>query len=146
MNIAKAKELRKNSTDAERVLWQRLRAHRFARYKFRRQQPLGHYIVDFVCFEKHLIIELDGGQRAEQVVYDAERSAWLQSQGFRVLRFWNHEVLKDVEAVAEVILRECERETLSPSSSPTRGEERKMWSILLQDGRYECQKENSNPD
>ncbi len=114
MNIAKAKELRKNSTDAERVLWQQLRAHRFAGYKFRRQQPLGHYIVDFVCFEKHLIIELDGGQHAEQAVYDAERSAWLQSQGFRVLRFWNHEVLTDVEAVEEVILREGERETPSP--------------------------------
>lgn len=114
MNIAKAKELRKNSTDAERVLWQRLRAHRFAGYKFRRQQPLGQYIVDFVCFEKHLIIELDGGQHVEQAAYDAERSAWLQSQGFRVLRLWNHEVLTDVEAVEEVILRECERETPSP--------------------------------
>ena len=114
MNIAKAKELRKNSTNAERALWRQLRAHRFAGYKFRRQQPLGQYIVDFVCFEKHLIIELDGGQHAEQVVYDAERSAWLRSQGFRVLRFWNHEVLTDVEAVTEVILKECEREAPSP--------------------------------
>ena len=114
MNIAKVKELRKNSTNAERVLWQQLRAHRFAGYKFRRQQPLGQYIVDFVCFEKHLIIELDGGQHAEQVGYDAERSTWLQSQGFRVLRFWNHEVLSDMEAVEEVILRECERKTPSP--------------------------------
>ena len=114
MNTAKAKELRKNSTDAERVLWQRLRAHRFAGYKFRRQQPLGQYIVDFVCFERHLIIELDGGQHAEQAVYDAERSAWLQSQRFRMLRFWNHEVLTDVETVEEVILRECERKTPSP--------------------------------
>jgi len=114
VNTARAKELRKNSTDAERVLWQRLRAHRFAGYKFRRQQPLGRYIVDFVCFEKYLIIELDGGQHAEQAVYDAERSIWLQSQGFRVLRFWNHEVLKDAEAVTEAILREGERETPSP--------------------------------
>ena len=70
--------------------------------------------MDFVCFEKHLIIELDGGQHAEQVGYDAERSAWLQSQGFRVLRFWNHEVLTDVETVEEMILRECERKTPSP--------------------------------
>jgi len=118
MNTAKARELRKNSTDAERVLWQQLRAHQLVGYKFRRQQPMGRYIVDFVCFEKHVIIELDGGQHAEQVVSDAERSAWLQSQGFRVLRFWDHEVLTDVETVTEVILRECEREAplLNPPS------------------------------
>lgn len=113
MNTAKAKELRRNSTDAERVLWRQLRAHRFAGYKFRRQQPIGRYIVDLVCFEKRLIIEVDGGQHAEQVAYDGERSAWLQSQGFRVLRFWNHEVLQNTEGVMEVILRECERKAPS---------------------------------
>ena len=113
MSTAKAKELRKNSTDAERVLWQRLRAHRLVGYKFRRQQPIEQYIVDFVCFEKHLIIELDGGQHAEQVAYDGERSAWLQAQGFRVLRFWNHEVLQNMEAVMDAILRGCERKAPS---------------------------------
>jgi very-short-patch-repair endonuclease len=122
MNTAKAKELRRNSTDAERVLWRQLRAHRLARYKFRRQQPIGRYIVDFVCFEKQLIIELDGGQHAEQVAYDSERSAWLRSQGFRVLRFWNHEVLQDTEAVMKVILNECERAAPSLCLSPTGGE------------------------
>jgi len=113
MNTAKAKELRRNSTDAERVLWRQLRAHRLVGYKFRRQQPVGRYIIDFVCFEKQLIIELDGGQHAKQVAYDGERSAWLQSQGFRVLRFWNHEVLQNTEAVMDVILRECERKAPS---------------------------------
>jgi very-short-patch-repair endonuclease len=113
MSTAKAKELRKNSTDAERALWRQLRAHRLAGYKFRRQQSIGRYIVDFLCFEKRLIVELDGGQHAEQVAYDAERTAWLQSQGFKVLRFWNHEVLQNTEAVLEVILRECEQKAPS---------------------------------
>jgi very-short-patch-repair endonuclease len=123
MNTAKAKELRRNSTDAERVLWRQLRAHRLAGYKFSRQQPIGRYLVDFMCFEKQLIIELDGGQHAKRVVYDEERSAWLQSQGFRVLRFWNHEVLQDTEAVMKVILNERERAAPSLCLSPT-GEER----------------------
>lgn len=113
MSTTKAKELRKNSTDAERALWRQLRAHRLLGYKFRRQQPIGRYIVDFVCFEKHLIIELDGGQHAEQVAYDEERSAWLQAHEFQVLRFWNHDVLQDTEAVMGVILRECERKAPS---------------------------------
>jgi very-short-patch-repair endonuclease len=109
MSTAKAKELRKNSTDAERALWRQLRAHRLVGYKFRRQQPVGRYIVDFVCFEKQVIVELDGGQHAEQVAYDAERTAWLQDRGFRVLRFWNHEALQNLEAVVEAIVRACER-------------------------------------
>jgi very-short-patch-repair endonuclease len=69
MNVAKAKELRKNATDAECALWRRLRAYQLAGYKFRRQQPVGQYIVDFVCFEKQMIVELDGGQHSERVVY-----------------------------------------------------------------------------
>ena len=74
-------------------------------HKFRRQQSLGPYIADFVCLEKRLIIEIDGGQHAGQVVSDAERTAWLEGHGFRVLRFWNHDVLKDIEAVVDVIRR-----------------------------------------
>lgn len=69
-------------------------------YKFRRQQPIGNYIVDFVCLEKRLIIELDGGQHAEQSHYDSERDAWLRDQRFTVLRFWNNDVLINVEGVA----------------------------------------------
>ena len=106
MNKIKARELRKNPTEAERKLWKHLRLHQIGGYKFRRQQPLGQYIVDFVSLEKKLIVELDGGQHSEQIVYDAELTEWLEAQGFRVLRFWNNEVLKEIEVVKEVIAKE----------------------------------------
>jgi very-short-patch-repair endonuclease len=96
--------LRQNPTDAERILWQRLRYWQVDGYKFRRQQPFGHYIVDFVCLQKRLIIELDGGQHADQDNYDAERDAWLRDQGFAVLRFWNNDVLKNIDGVMETIV------------------------------------------
>ncbi len=78
-------------------------------YKFRRQQPIGEYIVDFVCSEKKLIIEVDGGQHIEQVANDESRSKWLQDQGYRVLRFWNHDVLTMPDAVLTAILQELDR-------------------------------------
>lgn len=109
-----ARSLRTNSTEAERVLWYHLRAARLQGYKFRRQTPLGRYIVDFVCFEAHLIVEVDGGQHGEQQAYDRQRTAWLEGQGFRVLRFWNTEVLGNVEGVKEVIVRACEGGAPSP--------------------------------
>ncbi len=105
MHTAKARKLRNNPTDAERALWQQLRLRQFGDYKFRRQQPLGPYIVDFVCLEKRLIVEVDGGQHGEHTVYDAKRNTWLEAQGFRVLRFWNHEILQQIEAVKETIAR-----------------------------------------
>ncbi len=86
-----AKKLRSNMTDVETKLWQQLRAKRFEDYKFRRQVPIGPYIVDFICFEKRLIIELDGSQH-EGSTYDMKRDAWLRSQDFHVLRFWNNDV------------------------------------------------------
>ncbi|MEO1750993.1 ATP-dependent RNA helicase HrpA [Thiofaba sp. EF100] len=98
-----ARSLRKNSTDAEQKLWQQLRAHRFEGTKFRRQHPLGPYVVDFVCLEKRLVIELDGGQHTEAEAYDQQRNAWLEAQGFRVLRFWNNEVMQNPEGVLETI-------------------------------------------
>jgi very-short-patch-repair endonuclease len=100
-----AKQRRKNMTDAERVLWRHLRSRQLSGHKFRRQQPLGRYVVDFVCFEKRFVIELDGGQHVEtsQAAYDSERTAWLQAEGFRVLRFWDYDVLKDFEAVKEAV-------------------------------------------
>jgi len=87
-------------------LWSHLRIKQMEGNRFRRQQPIGPYVVDFVCFEKKLVVELDGGQHAEQSAYDAERTTWLESQGFRVLRFWNHQVLREIEAVKEVIWKE----------------------------------------
>ena len=99
----RARALRGGMTDAEQRLWRALRRRRFAGLKFRRQRPLGRYIVDFVCLERGLIVELDGGQHAEQVVYDRQRDAWLSAQGFVVLRFWNHDVLQQTDTVLERI-------------------------------------------
>ena len=99
-----AKKLRRNSTDAERHLWQYLRSKQCDGYKFRRQQPIGNYIVDFVCFSKKVVIELDGGQHAEETQkQDRIRDMWLESQGFKVLRFWNNEVLKNIDGVYTTI-------------------------------------------
>jgi len=114
--LENAKALRSNQTDAEQRLWYRLRAHRFMDLKFKRQKPIGRYIVDFVCMEHRLIIELDGGQHAEQVAYDQQRDAWLRSQGYTVLRFWNNDVMQQLEGVLEQILL-----TLSPGPSPASG-------------------------
>ena len=99
----RARNLRKNSTDAERHLWYYLRANRLG-YKFKRQVPMGAYIVDFVCFEKRLIIELDGSQHMDNQAYDEKRSAWLTTHGFKVLRFWNHHVFQQIASVMEVIM------------------------------------------
>ncbi|MSQ06433.1 MAG: endonuclease domain-containing protein [Dehalococcoidia bacterium] len=104
MDTSTARELRKAPTDAERALWKHLRLRQFNGYKFRRQQPIGHYIVDFACLEQRLVIERDGGQHAQQVEYDSERTKFLEAQGFRVLRFWNNQVLREVDAVKAAIL------------------------------------------
>src|SRR6266700_7713093 len=101
----RARHLRKNPTEAERLLWRRLRVWQVDGFKFRRQQPLGRYIVDFVCLEKRMIIEVDGGQHAEDANYDTDRDAWLRNQGFVILRFWNNDVLKNMNGVLEVIAK-----------------------------------------
>jgi very-short-patch-repair endonuclease len=101
----RARQLRQNPTDAERLLWRKLRLWQVEGFKFRRQQPLGRYIVDFVCLEKRLIIEIDGGQHAENANYDTERDAWLRDQGFVVLRFWNNDVLKNMDGVMEQVIK-----------------------------------------
>jgi very-short-patch-repair endonuclease len=98
----RARDLRKQSTDAERQLWYYLRANRLG-YKFKRQVPIGRYIVDFVCIEKRLIAELDGGQHLSAQAYDEKRSLELNKRGFRVLRFWNDEVLRQTASVVEAI-------------------------------------------
>ena len=100
-NIEFARRLRKEMTDAERKVWQHLRSCRVEGYKFRRQHPIGRYVADFCCVERRLIIELDGGQHAEeiQVQKDRERTAYLKQKGFHVLRFWDNDVLNDVDTV-----------------------------------------------
>jgi very-short-patch-repair endonuclease len=104
MNLtAKARSLRKNQTDVEKLLWQQLRNRRLCNYKFRRQFSIAPYIVDFVCIELKLIIELDGGQHAHQAQYDDQRTLFLEQRGFKVLRFWNNEVIDNMEGVLESI-------------------------------------------
>ena len=90
-------------SDAEQALWNVLRGRQVSDLKFRRQHPFGDYILDFVCLENKLIIEVDGGQHGEQVGYDENRTQKLQASGFRVLRFWNSEVPKGIESVKEKI-------------------------------------------
>ncbi|HEY0836828.1 MAG TPA: endonuclease domain-containing protein [Azospirillum sp.] len=97
---------RQSATDAERRLWSALRNHRLAGLKFKRQQPIDRYIADFVCFECRLIIEVDGGQHGVQT--DARRTAYLEAQGFRVLRFWNPEVLTRLDDVLATIMAAAE--------------------------------------
>jgi very-short-patch-repair endonuclease len=102
-----AKNLRKTSTFAERLLWRHLRAKQVEGYKFRRQEPIGDYAVDFVCFEKRIIIEVDGSQHQIEKDKDKKRDKWFKEQGFRVLRFWNNEVLRNIEGVLELIRESC---------------------------------------
>jgi len=116
-NTKLAKALRKNSTKAERLLWRNLKAKQIEGLKFRRQQPVGDYVVDFVCFEKRIVIELDGGQHMIEVIKDKEREKRLKKQGFKILRFWNNEVLRNIEGVLEIIRRNC------LFSSPLAGED-----------------------
>ncbi|MGB2579066.1 very-short-patch-repair endonuclease [Elusimicrobium simillimum] len=100
-----AKNNRKIPTMAENKLWQILR-NRSLESKFRRQQKIGPYIVDFVCFHKTLIIECDGGQHSKEV--DSERTKYLESEGYKILRFWNNEILSNIEAVWTVIKKEID--------------------------------------
>ncbi|MBI4798080.1 MAG: endonuclease domain-containing protein [Desulfarculus sp.] len=115
-----ARSLRKGQTDAEALLWRRLRARSLADYKFRRQYPVGPFIVDFVCLERTLVVEVDGGQHAVNLQQDRAREEYLFSQGYRVLRFWNNEVLANIEGVLAAILSAL-RESPSPQPSPPGG-------------------------
>ena len=96
-----ARRLRRSQSDAEYVLWFHLRRRRFQGLKFRRQHPIGPYIVDFCCIDKKLIVEVDGSQHLENVDYDGQRTTFLERNGYRVIRFWNQEVLTEIEGVLE---------------------------------------------
>ncbi len=101
----RARRLRRDATDAERRLWSALRDRRLRGYRFRRQHPIGPFVVDFACTKQHLIVEADGGQHAE-LETDERRNAWLKKEGWRLLRFWNHDILANTNGVIERILRE----------------------------------------
>jgi very-short-patch-repair endonuclease len=109
---ALVKTLRGNMTDAEKEIWRRVRNKQLG-VKFRRQQPIGQYVVDFVCFEKKLILEIDGGEHFESF-RDEKRDKWFQAQGYRVFRFWNNDVLKNGDGVIQAIIKEISPSPLSP--------------------------------
>lgn len=102
----RARELRRPQTPAEQSLWACLRNEQLDGIKFRRQHPIGYYIVDFYCAQAKLVIEIDGDSHAEQVEYDLERTAWLENQGYRVIRYTNRDIKEILPAVLEGILEE----------------------------------------
>lgn len=102
-----ARDLRNNATDVELLLWRRLRGKQVEGAKFRRQQPIENYIVDFVSFDKKLVIELDGGQHSDHADYDKRRDSCLRANGFTVLRFWNNNIIENIDGVMEIIRQHC---------------------------------------
>lgn len=114
----KARELRTRMTESETLLWHQLKGRRFQGFKFRRQRPMGPYILDFVCLEAGLVVEVDGGQHADQTTYDQKRTDFIGSQGLTVIRFWNHEVMDETSAVLEKIWQRLQ--TLTPTLSRER--------------------------
>ena len=136
-----ARDMRKNQTEAEKILWHHLSHSQVNGYRFRRQHPMGgRYIVDFICLEQKLIIELDGGQHANQQAYDAQRTAFLEAEGYRVIRFWNNEVMENMEAAWGKIVETLRSPPPQPSplqgegvfvgSPPSRGRANKTQEIL----------------
>ena len=105
--IERARELRQPQTPAEEKLWQALRGRQVEGLKFRRQHPIGCFIADFYCAQARLVIEIDGDSHAGQVEYDQARTAWLESQGYRVVRYTNRDVKENFAAVVENILEHC---------------------------------------
>jgi len=102
----RARALRRTSTDAERLLWDRVRNRGLGGYKFRRQVPIGPYIADFACVSEGLVVELDGSQHHEQAAEDRQRTQWMESAGYRVLRVWNNDVFQRMDEVLEAIIAE----------------------------------------
>ena len=104
-----ARKLRKNPTEAEQRLWSRLRRKQLGGHRFRRQVPMGRYVVDFICHDARLVVEVDGGGHAAQIDRDRERESFLETRGYRTVRFWNNEVLGNTDGVVERILEELLR-------------------------------------
>jgi very-short-patch-repair endonuclease len=107
---SRAKELRSEQTPPEKMLWNALRSRRLMGLKFRRQRPIGRYIVDFICVEHKLILEIDGDTHVDQIDYDADRTKYLINLGYRVLRFTNRDVVNNLDGVIETILAACSKE------------------------------------
>lgn len=113
-----ARKLRSNLTDAERFVWSKLRRRQLGGHRFRRQHPSGPFVVDFVCLERRVAVELDGGQHADQAGYDTDRTEWLSQHGYTVLRYWNHEVFEDWDTIERQIWEALERSALRSPEPP----------------------------
>jgi very-short-patch-repair endonuclease len=110
IKTGRARRLRQNSTDAELRLWHRLRSRLIEGHKFVRQEPIGPYVVDFICRERRLVVEVDGGQHAENET-DRQRDMWLRQHNYRVVRFWNNDVLANTSGVLETISKALGEDT-----------------------------------
>jgi very-short-patch-repair endonuclease len=110
-----ARKLRKHATKAENLLWQNLRNRQLEGFKFRRQQPVGPYILDFVNFKRRIVIEVDGGQHAILKDKDKKRETWLNAEGFVVMRFWNNEVFENLDGVLQAIRTKLTTPSPDPS-------------------------------
>ncbi len=121
----RSRELRNAATEAERKLWQQLSGRKLAGVRFNRQFPVGQFICDFVSREMRLVIEIDGGQHASAAEYDARRTRFIEAQGYRVIRFWNSEVLDNIDSVLKAIEQVLDN---IPSPSPSRKREGSLWS------------------
>ena len=130
---ARSRELRANATEAERKLWTCLGSRKLNGARFNRQFPVGQFICDFVCREKRLVIEIDGGQHAANTEYDERRTRFLQSQGYRVIRFWNSDVIDNLEGVLSVIGGTLDD---MPSPAPSRKREGSLWSPPPRRGQH----------
>ena len=119
--IKRAKRFRRDSTNVERKLWRHLRDRGLGEAKFRRQHPIGRYVVDFACIEAGLVVEVDGGQHAERRAQDAVRTRYLEAKGFRVIRFWNNEVAENMEGVLATIGSALDKPSPQPSPASGRG-------------------------
>jgi len=127
----RARALREAPTDAESLLWFHLRDRRLANHKFRRQRPIGPYFADFACLEAMLVVELDGGQHVEAATYDERRTRFMENQGYRVLRFWNNEVLMQTDAVRERILQALQEDRPHPNPLPLAGEGARQTNAIV---------------
>jgi very-short-patch-repair endonuclease len=119
--VQRARQLRRDSTDAEKRLWRALRS-KLPQYKWRRQMPVGPYFADFACLAQKLVIELDGGQHANAADYDAARSRFIRAQGYRILRFWNDDVLSNTYGVLERIAESLSPREREGAAKPRKGE------------------------
>ena len=131
INFARA--LRGRSTDAERLLWSKLRSRQLDGWKFRRQIPMGSYVVDFLCEEARLIVELDGGQHADAVAHDTVRTAWLNKSGYRVVRFWNNDAMNNIDGVLQSLTLTLSqgRGNVDPASQRTGDVKPKLQSLPI---------------